>query len=577
VNKGIPGEEKILLRRGDLFALRLGYKVSMLSVALSQLLERARLRFGLEVEILDTRLKNVYPDGGTDLDRIIQDSPAVRRTLMDAIVSGRPHRFEDSGSHYRVYPLRRPAGRRHAEGLLAIRRSRGEEGVVADAEPWSDLARALVEADLAAVHTLGDERHRSRRLSGALRFLEFISDAKAVSDEATLAQALIQAAAVWYDVDARIYRRSLAGEMLLHTWLPGVEPDRQTQVPRQALDGHVELRRLSSAEVGDNTAPNDVLLVPFGFGDQCDWAMTLTGSVPSDAEAVLRLLARVAGERFASFARARRDAARARFEAHISQATRVPELVAVRVVHELVNAIDASSGSLALTRNGQTRRVAAIGQTAADDRSSEAQPMLTPDRLVYVLPLGAQDKAVLDLRPAAGTSFSPESSTIAEACAGILRTWLAGTLSSFDPVVAWLDPIADAASAFSARIQEELERAKRFDLRLSLILVDVAPASDAAPQDAAVSHLEDALRRELRGSDVTGTMNGRRIAALLTHTDALGLDNVVRRLRERLAHAAERLNLAEVKLGQAAFSPECRTADALLELALRQAQPVIVH
>jgi hypothetical protein len=172
--------------------------------------------------------------------------------------------------------------------------------------------------------------------------------------------------------------------------------------------------------------------------------------------------------------------------------------------------------------------------------------------------------------------FSIDSTTIAEACVGVLRTWLAGTLSSFDPVVAWLDPLADSGSAFSARIQEELERAKRFDLRLSLILIDIAPAGDAA-HDATVSHLEEAIRRELRGSDVTGTMSGRRIAALLTHTDALGLDNVVRRLKERLAHAAERLNLAEVKLGQAAFSPECRTADALLELALRHAQPVIVH
>jgi hypothetical protein len=549
----------------------------MLSVALSQLLERARLRFGLEVEILDARLKNVYPDGGTDLARIIQDSPTIRRTLMDAIASGRPHRFEDAGSHYRVYPLRRSGGRRHAEGLLAIRRCHAEEGRAADAEPWSDLARALVEADLAAVHTLGDERHRSRRLAGAIRFLEFMADPEAVGDEASLAHALVQAAAVWYDVDARIYRRSLAGDLLLHTWLPGVEPDRHAYVAAHVLDGSRAPRRLSSPLELSDSAVSDVLLVPFASGSECDWAMTLTGSVPPDAESVLRLLARVAGERFAAFVRIRRDRARARFEAHTTQAASVPELVAVRVVHDLVNEIGASGGSLSLTRNGQSRRVAAIGQIPSDDRASEPQAMLTPDRLVYVLSLGGQDKAVLDLRPSSGTVFSIDSTAIADACASVLRTWLSGTLSSFDPVVAWLDPLVDGASAFSARIQEELERAKRFDLRLSLILIDVATAGDAAPQDAAVSHLEDALRRELRGSDVTGTMSGRRIAALLTHTDAIGLDNVVRRLRERLAHAAERLNLAEVKLGQAAFSPECRTADALLELALRQAQPVIVH
>src|SRR4051812_31190879 len=121
----------------------------MVSTALSQLLERARMRFGVEVEILDTRLKSVYPDGGTDLGRIIEESPALRKTLLDAIASGRPPRLEGEGSQYRVYPLRRSSGRRDAEGLLAIRRSHADRPPISDAEPWSDLARAIVEADLA--------------------------------------------------------------------------------------------------------------------------------------------------------------------------------------------------------------------------------------------------------------------------------------------------------------------------------------------------------------------------------------------------------------------------------------------
>ena len=116
---------------------------------------------------------------------------------------------------------------------------------------------------------------------------------------------------------------------------------------------------------------------------------------------------------------------------------------------------------------------------------------------------------------------------------------------------------------FLTRIQEELERARRFDLRLSLILIDVRAPSDTMAQ------LQEALRRELRGSDVTGAMGGTQVAALLTHTDALGLDNVVRRVRQRLADTAERLNVSDLKLGQAAFSPEVRRRAA--GLALRQA------
>ena len=95
----------------------------MVSPALSQLLERARARFGLEVEVLDAGLNSLYPEGGSDLGRIIQDSPAVRRALLDALAGGRAERLDGNGVNYRFYPLRQSPKRRQAAGLLAIRRS----------------------------------------------------------------------------------------------------------------------------------------------------------------------------------------------------------------------------------------------------------------------------------------------------------------------------------------------------------------------------------------------------------------------------------------------------------------------
>jgi GGDEF domain-containing protein len=108
-------------------------------------------------------------------------------------------------------------------------------------------------------------------------------------------------------------------------------------------------------------------------------------------------------------------------------------------------------------------------------------------------------------------------------------------------------------------------------LQLSLVLVEVAALQSAAED------LEKALRRELRGSDVLGALNGHRVAALLTHTDAEGLQYVVRRLRQKLADAAGTLQWSSVLLGQAAFSPDCRTANALVSRALRDAEPIVVH
>ena len=303
-----------------------------------------------------------------------------------------------------------------------------------------------------------------------------------------------------------------------------------------------------------------------------DWVLALIGSVPADAEVVLRLIARIAGMQYAAFVERRAQVARHQFDGQLADTTKVPELVAVRVVHLLAQALEASSGSLTLRRLGLTRRIAAVGSISGEALTNvPAAGLRSPDRIVCTLTLGGEDAAVLDLRAGSGRQFSTDDAVVAEACASALRTWLAGTLTSFDATAAILDVNAAGVPPFLTRIQEELERARRFDLRLSLILIDVHAPSEAMAQ------LQDALRRELRGSDVTGAMGGTQVAALLTHTDALGLDNVVRRVRQRLADTAERLNVSGLKFGQAAFSPEVRTADALLELALRQAEPVIVH
>src|SRR3954471_20875792 len=96
----------------------------MLSPSLSQLLERARTRFGVEVEVIDGALQHVYPDATTALARMIQGSPRVRQSLLDALAGGRPEQLGDDGEQYQVYPLRRAAKVRHASALLAVRRSR---------------------------------------------------------------------------------------------------------------------------------------------------------------------------------------------------------------------------------------------------------------------------------------------------------------------------------------------------------------------------------------------------------------------------------------------------------------------
>src|SRR4051812_24889011 len=113
----------------------------MLSSSLSQLLERARTRFGLEVEVLDSTLQHVYPASTTALGRMIEELPAVRQSLLDALADGRPEQLDDAGVQYQVFPLRRTARVRQASALVAVRRTERGVETMHDERAWPELAR----------------------------------------------------------------------------------------------------------------------------------------------------------------------------------------------------------------------------------------------------------------------------------------------------------------------------------------------------------------------------------------------------------------------------------------------------
>jgi hypothetical protein len=250
----------------------------MLSSALSQVLERARTRFGLEVEIFDDELKNLYPESSTDLARLVGESAEVRQSLRAVAQLGHAREIEAGGRRYRVYPLRHADRTGQKGGLLAVRGENGEhsEAAAAESGPWPEFARAAIEADLSATDRLREERQGSRRLLAILRFLRYLLES---TDEAGLTQALVQAAAVWFDVDARIYRRDLEGRFHLHNWLPAVEPDDASRrLDPQLLGMDREIKRVpATPEFGNLSAGGDLVIVPLAGSSRTDWILTLTG------------------------------------------------------------------------------------------------------------------------------------------------------------------------------------------------------------------------------------------------------------------------------------------------------------
>ena len=245
----------------------------------------------------------------------------------------------------------------------------------------------------------------------------------------------------------------------------------------------------------------------------------------------------------------------------------------MRLVRELADVTGAGYASLVLNRQGSERRIVCIGASSevpAESTDSSVAERFTSTQFVTRLTLNEDAFAVIDLRPAPDGAFQPDAELVTRVATRVLQSWLVGAESTLSDAAR--QTVRPAVSEFVRRIEEELERAKRFDLRLSLVIIDIPPASSGL--DRAASLMQDAVRQELRGSDVLGTMNGDRVAALLTHTDGAGSNKVVGRLRRRLGETASRLQLTGIRVGHAAFSPECRTAEALLLQATRDAQPV---
>ena len=112
---------------------------------------------------------------------------------------------------------------------------------------------------------------------------------------------------------------------------------------------------------------------------------------------------------------------------------------------------------------------------------------------------------------------------------------------------------------FERRIQEEVERAKRFNLGLGLVLIGPGELSHARMTFDTVAA---AVRPELRASDLLGRLRTGMMAVVLVHAGADGAESVTERLSALLS--ALMPELPGVQLGRAVFTPECTSAEELI-------------
>jgi hypothetical protein len=529
------------------------------SAAVLALLDRVRTRFGLALEFLDSGLRPVSPIYGDHFYTAMGADPEIRRRASAVLKSGRTETIATPAGAYHVQPIRSQGRGRRALGLLAL--GLDAPGLGASAEGWGDILRTTLDADLAAATALREERLDARRGTAALRFF---SQMLTVDSEAEMTRAIIHAAAVWFDVDARVYRRTLVGDYVLHAHLPGVQGAADSQLPVGTVPPPGKLRRIAFADLPEEFrwSSGDVLLATLFAGDEDDWVLVLGGNLPPAADTLVAALAQSLASQLANRSQRWLQQVRDTFEQLVVREEPV-EQIASQALRLLIDLTGASAGALTVYDGAHVRKLAAHG-SAYPLSTVPREPLLAADQFVYPMPLGHGRTAVIDLR--SEVPFSLEGSRALRTGGAIVRAWLAGHGASLRPQTS-----AEPAHSFAQRIAEELERAKRFDLGLSVVVIDLV--GGAAPERTKEQVLA-AIRAELRGSDLLGVLDDSRIAAILVHTDAAGMSSVVPRLRRRVADLTRALGVPFPRLGPAAFSDECRTASTLLSKAMQNLEVV---
>jgi hypothetical protein len=534
--------------------------------ALLLLLDRLRSRFALRAELLDASLKPVAPAGGDTFSVAVAADTESRRRALAVLKSGLPEVIAVAADRYHVQPLRARGRSGRIVGLLAIAEapsSASRRGGDTTMEAWTELLRVTLEADLGAASELREERLDARRVLAVLRFVAQILR----YDEDEMTRAVIHAAAVWFDVDARIYRRTLIGDYLVHLHLPGTEVPVDAQLPAAVVPPPGQSRRIEFADLPEDLrwSAGDLFVTTLATADESDWVLVLAGELPTSAEPLVAALAQALGAQLAK--RGQREIQDATAALHrIIVHGETLDSTALDLLRELIALTGAAAGSVTLHEQGGTRRLAVHG-SARPVTSIPVAPLLATDQLVHPMPLGGGRTAVIDLR--ADTPFTVDAGPVLMAAGRLVHGWLAGADAALR---ADNEPQHQLARAgFSHRIAEELERAKRFDLGLSMVVIDL---DGRALEGATIDRLLAAVRAELRGSDLLGVLDDKRIAALLVHTDANGVGSVLPRLRRRVGELAQSLGVPFPRLGRAVFSDECRTASSLLSCAMQNLEAI---
>jgi|FLYL01.1.fsa_nt_gi GGDEF domain-containing protein len=115
------------------------------------------------------------------------------------------------------------------------------------------------------------------------------------------------------------------------------------------------------------------------------------------------------------------------------------------------------------------------------------------------------------------------------------------------------------------RLEEELDRAKRYDLSLSLLAINPTGIHQDTDLITAADWLGDRLRRQLRKSDLPAVLRDGRVAVLLPNTSSRSARTLRNRLRKELQEI-------DAEIGLAGYPEDGQDAETLLAAAVSDSE-----
>lgn len=543
------------------------------------LLDMLQQQLGVTIEVLDMSMRPISPGAAPDVPSAIEE-PRIAAETLKSLRTGELRIDRTTGVPVGIFPLR--VSKQIAGCLVVSARQRAgaeEPPAGVNVEGAAHLVRTVLESDLALTSELTDARYRNRRVHGVLRFLAQLG---ATGTERDMMSAVIQAATVWFDADCRIYTRQPDESYALAAVLPGVE--RRTagvRLEKARVERLVASRRFASGgdleDLGLSGRREEVLVLPVGEMASPEWLLILAGTIDQDLDLTFAAIARVLAGNLLARETARTGAWRQRLAESAAAGRGAPERTVLTMLEALAAEVGATAARVTLVSGESERALAALGEPHAAGEADAAAALPEGDGTYTAsVPVGTDEHVRLTI-----TSSRPRREVAQQAASWMeaLQPWLreasvglADRTSLFEEAArtpSFVDLSAVDVSSFERRIQEEIERAKRFNLGLGLVLIAPGPGAAAGP---ALEPLLPTVRSELRASDLIGRIRGGVVAVLLVHAEPAGAESVITRIRHRLGELPAGIRVATLELGRAIFSPQCASADDLIAEAQRQAQ-----